>query len=473
MKIVSDVKWATVGNMAVAFFQALQLIVLIYFLDQKEMGLFAILFSVIGFAQIFIDAGLSNALIYYDIKSKKILRILYLLNIVIGFFIAIIVYFFSYALGRFYSDSLVDLVQIISIVFLINSFGAQKRALLQKELFFKELAIVDIISNFFGFSFLLIFLLADIGILALCYSMIIQYSTLNLCLIFSARKKYFEKNDGSFNIKELKDILNFAYYQMGEKFLSYIGAQSDVLIVGRFFDLQTLGAYNLFKNILFKIVAFINPVVNKISYSYMVKLGDKNKIKSMYFLSMKYIVIITCPIFLLISLNSQNLLDIFLPQYKNYYLILCFLSLYVGLRALSNPLGSLILALGKAKISFIWNLAMALIIPLFVYLGVFGGIYLVSLNLLMLFIFLKVVEYYLICKPLLDCNRFDNINYILKPLSINIFASILTIPFLFINNPIYSLISIVVCFLIVNGYIFFRVDKSIFKFFILFLGIKK
>jgi len=62
--------------------------------------------------------------------------------------------------------------------------------------------------------------------------------------------------------------------------------------------------------------------------------------------------------------------------------ILQILSVYMLIRSISNPVGSLQLALGKPDLGFYWNLALLFIVPVFVYVGSFWGIIGVSVALL-------------------------------------------------------------------------------------------
>ena len=61
---ISGVKWTTFSSMVNAILQLLQLIILARFLSPHDFGLLAILMIVINFSQLFVDFGLSQAIIH-------------------------------------------------------------------------------------------------------------------------------------------------------------------------------------------------------------------------------------------------------------------------------------------------------------------------------------------------------------------------------------------------------------------------
>ena len=69
-KIVSGVKWTALSSLVVVVVQTLQIIIVSRFLTKEEFGIASLVLVMSGFAQIFIDFGISNALI-----SKKEIKI--------------------------------------------------------------------------------------------------------------------------------------------------------------------------------------------------------------------------------------------------------------------------------------------------------------------------------------------------------------------------------------------------------------
>jgi O-antigen/teichoic acid export membrane protein len=63
-KAISGVKWTTLSTIITAITQLLQISILARYLEPSAFGLIAIIMVVIGFSQMFVDFGVSSAIIH-------------------------------------------------------------------------------------------------------------------------------------------------------------------------------------------------------------------------------------------------------------------------------------------------------------------------------------------------------------------------------------------------------------------------
>ena len=78
---VSGVKWSGVSMGVVTALQLVTLALLARLLSPSDFGLMGMILVVIGFARLFADMGISNAIIYRQDSTKEELSTLYWLNI--------------------------------------------------------------------------------------------------------------------------------------------------------------------------------------------------------------------------------------------------------------------------------------------------------------------------------------------------------------------------------------------------------
>lgn len=83
-RAISGAKWTGISKAAIAGLQIVRLAILGHILGPKEFGLMAMVMVVIGFAQVYMDMGISNALIYKQDSTQKQLSTLYWINILAG-----------------------------------------------------------------------------------------------------------------------------------------------------------------------------------------------------------------------------------------------------------------------------------------------------------------------------------------------------------------------------------------------------
>ncbi|MBD1427743.1 MOP flippase family protein [Sphingobacterium arenae] len=382
-KAVSGVKWTTASSLYVSITQVLQIIILSKILSPKDFGLMAILVFLINFSNIFIDLGLANAVIYKKEVSRIQLSTLFYTNILVGVFIFLIMYFSSALISSFYDEHALEyLVKFISVVFLIIPLGQQYQALLRKNLDFKSLALRDIISRTASFVVVIALAYQGKGIMSLVWGTIV-YNLLSTVLLINAGKKLFAPSF-LFAFSSISELLRFGFFQMGEKIVNYLNKEVDTLIIGKLVGLEALGLYNIAKDFISKPYQIINPILTKVSFPLMAKVQDNLiAVKDIYMRLIKYLSVINSIVFMFCLAFAQDVILLFFGEkWINATPILQILSVYMLIRSISNPVGSLQLALGKPDLGFYWNLALLFIVPVFVYVGSFWGIIGVSIALL-------------------------------------------------------------------------------------------
>ena len=135
-KAINGVKWNSFASIIKVVLQFVQLIILSRLLSAEDFGLMAIVMVVVGFSQMFIDMGISNAIIYKQDVSKNQLNSLYWLSIIIGFVTFLIINASATLIASFYNNAkLESLLYLISVTFIVIPFGQQFMVLMQKKLF--------------------------------------------------------------------------------------------------------------------------------------------------------------------------------------------------------------------------------------------------------------------------------------------------------------------------------------------------
>ncbi|MCC6289111.1 MAG: oligosaccharide flippase family protein [Chitinophagaceae bacterium] len=189
VKAKAGVKWTTISAIVGALSQLLLTVILARFLGKKDFGLMAIAIFVINFSQLFIDLGISNAIIYNQNVDKKQLSTLYWMNIILGVFLFCIILIISPYVAVFYKEpELKNIINLIGITFLIQPFGMQFSTLLRKELHFKEVAIRNIISKVAGLLLGFAFGYYGFGVYALVYSTILTSLFDTIMFVIMGRK---------------------------------------------------------------------------------------------------------------------------------------------------------------------------------------------------------------------------------------------------------------------------------------------
>lgn len=388
-QVLSGVKWSTLASFINSIVQIIQLAILARLLEPTDFGLIALVMVVIGFSQMFIDMGLSNAIIYKQKISIEQLSSLYWLNVLIGIMFFVLLIFSSPLIAKIYEDpKLTTLINIVAITFLIKPWGQQFMVLLQKNLQFNAIAIIDIISRFFSFLVIIILAYNDFGVYSLAIGSIVFSIISTIGYNYYGRNLY--KPKLYMNVKQLKDFLSFGLFQMGEKIIQYFSTQFDTLLIGKLLGVEMLGVYNVAKNLVSKPSSIINPIVTKVTFPLMSKFNDDiTQLKSVFLKMMNFLAYANFPVYLLIAVLAKPIIFLmFGKEWEEAIPIVQILSITFLLLSIGNPSGSLLLSRGKANIAFYWNLTLFIFYPLSIYIGSFWGIVGITWGTLILQLFL-------------------------------------------------------------------------------------
>lgn len=371
-KALRGVRWTSFSMLMVSFLQLAQMSILARFLRPEDFGLMSIVVIVIGFSQAFQDMGLSNAIIQKSQVSHVQLSSLYWLNLASGICLCGVMFGLSPVIASFYGEPrIIELVKMVSSIFILVALGNQYRALCQKDLDFKAMELINVLSSLTAFITSVVLAINGFGVWSLVSGVIVQSGIGNISFLIYGLKKY-HKPSLVFNHSEIRGFYSFGLYQMGEGSINYISANSDKLLLGKFVGIPSVGVYNLAWQLIIFPLSKINPIINKVAFPVYSKVqNDKEILNRYYSLIVKALLLITVPVLVFLMFFSR---DLVLVLFGNGWVetsdLLAVLSLVGILKALGNPGGALMLALGKAHIGFWWNLVWAI----FVVLGLVVGL---------------------------------------------------------------------------------------------------
>jgi O-antigen/teichoic acid export membrane protein len=431
------VTWSAFSTLSKGVLQLAQLIILARFLTPLELGVLALLNIVVGFAQIFGEAGISNAVIYHNSLGKKQLNQLYLVNILFGLLISVFFFLFAYPLASFFDiERWATLFMLLAPVFFIRSFSQQPLALLQQKLAFDCMAKVEVFASVVAFSTLLILLSFNFRLSAVVVAQLVNALVLTLLILIfytSERPKIMK-----IQWQTIAEPIRYGLYQSGERLVNYLGAQFDQLMIGKLLGAETLGIYAYVKALVFRpALQLINPIVNKVTFPLMVKYKESHSISDIYAYTLRLLSLINVPLYLLMASYPDTILSItFGDDWLNHAELMRWLAIYMLLLSFINPVGVLLKASGEVKRSFWWNIAVTVIRPLVIILAIGNGIVFFIKMLVCVQVFLFFLHWYYLIRPIIQLSLTQLLLKMIIPCAVFGLASIIT---LFVVNNLWQL----------------------------------
>lgn len=342
--------------------QFAQMAILARFLEPADFGLMAIIMVVIGFSQAFQDMGISNAIIQRQSITHTQLSSLYWLNIASGVVLCLAVLAISPLVADFYNEQrITGLMAVLSSVFILVAVGNQYRVLCQKELDFATMEVINVVSAIVSLAVAITLAVHGFGVLTLVIAMLTQAGVASALFLWVGLRRY-HKPSFVYSHSALNGFYGFGLYQMGERSINYISANADKLLIGKLIGMNATGFYNLAWQLIIFPLAKINPIVNKVAFPVYSRVQDDPAALNRYYsFNVKALSMVTMPLLAFLVFFSHEVVRVVFGEGWDATAELLPAFALVGiLKALGNPGGAIILALGRADVGFWWNVIWAI-----------------------------------------------------------------------------------------------------------------
>jgi O-antigen/teichoic acid export membrane protein len=353
---ISGAKWTSFSAIITAIIQFCQLLILARLLKPEDFGLMAMVMVVIGFAQTYADLGVSAAIIHRQDATRTELSSLYWLNIVSGICLFLLMWVITPLIVLLFREPrLKALAEVISLGFLITPIGVQFQVLLEKTLRFDILARQEIITSILGLLVTIFLAWLGYGVWALVWGQLSAATAKTVLLVRTGWQEWAPSL--RFKFEDLYGYLSFGMYQMGERTINYLNSRFDQLLIGCLLGPQSLGYYSFACNLVMQPISRINPVLTKVAFPIFAKIqGDDNRLRVGYFSVQRVLSTVNFPILVGLSAVAPLFVPVvFGNQWHPAITLVQILAFVALIRATGNPVGSLLLAKGRADVGFRWN----------------------------------------------------------------------------------------------------------------------
>jgi O-antigen/teichoic acid export membrane protein len=358
---VKGLAWNTGRKLSHTFSNIVITLILVRFLSPSDFGEVGMITVFSGFASVFLDFGLGNALIQKAKISQEQISTIFWLSILMGIFLALLFYILAPQLAAFYQIPRLEIIsKVISINFILSAIGGIPRSLLIKEMKFKQLFQIDMTA--FLISGIVAILLAHhgYGVWSLI-QLILTQSLLMVLFIWLVRNWW---PSLVFNLAGIKEFLSFGFNLTGNGILNYTARNFDNLLIGKVLGESALGIYSKAYSFLMLPLSNITNVFNQVLFpSFSTIQKDHKQISSMYLKAVAVIAMITFPLMMLVFITSENLVHLLfgkdwlemIPLIK----IFCFLGM---LQSILGTTGSLFLSQNRTDLVFKFSIISKIIL---------------------------------------------------------------------------------------------------------------
>ena len=373
---ISGGKWMSASTAISTVFQFGQVAILARLLEPSVFGIVSVSTLLIAFFSIFANLGFSNSIIYKQEEDRHVLSTIYLLNLALGLFIGVVVFFSWPLVAAYYKEPrLENVIKLSSLYFIIVYVGQIYLFLLQKELKFKSVASIDITGTIVGTCVTIFLAYNGFAELSLIFGQLAQQAAKSTLQIIYGLKLF--KPVFAFDLNLIKDHLRFGLYNVGDGIVGFVQANSDNILVGGMLGVKPLGYYTLASQLAVFPIARLSPIVLQVAYPILARFkGDTNELKKSYLTILDLLSYVNLPLLAGLFITADSVVPLFYGPGWEPTVVLIRIFVFVSIFTfLSNPLFTLAFSKGKPKLLFYLNIATLFIkIPLVYVLAQYWGV---------------------------------------------------------------------------------------------------
>lgn len=364
-------KWITISTVISTVFQFVQVTILARILDPSVFGVISVSTLIINLFYIFSNLGFSNSIIYKQETDRKVLSSLYFVSLLLGFVIFGVVWFSSPLVVAYYKEPKLDhVIKLASLYFVIIYFGQVYLFLLQKELRFKSIAIMEIIGAATGMIVAISLAYSGFEELSLIFGQLAMHVVRTALQVYYGRKLF--RPMFYLNIPSIKEHLRFGIYNVGDGLLGFIQGNSDNIIVGGLLGVKALGFYTIAYQLAIFPITKLNPIILQVAFPILAKMKDNNEeLKKSYLNILDLVSFLNLPLVAGLFVTADVVVPLLYgPGWEPTIPLIRIFTFVSIFYCLSNPLFTLAFTKGKPNLLFYINLATLILkVPLLYFLG--------------------------------------------------------------------------------------------------------
>ncbi len=311
-KTIKGVLWSGIERFSVQGVQFFVLLVIANILDPKDFGLVGMLTIFLAVGQSLIDSGFSQALIRKQDRTELDNNTVFYFNIVVSVLLYLILYVIAPWVAVFYNEpQLTDLMRVLCVVVVINSFAVVQRAIYTAQIDFKTQAKASFIGAFISGVVGVYMAMNGYGVWTLVWQQILN-AFINTLLLW-IYSNWFPKLQYSW--KSFRSLFSFGSKLLASGLLDTIYTNMYALVIGKVFSAASLGHYTQADRFTRLPSSNITGILQRVTYPVLCSIqNDEDRLRENYRQLLRLSAFIIFPLMCLLASVAYPLVDVLIGE---------------------------------------------------------------------------------------------------------------------------------------------------------------
>lgn len=372
-EVLNALRWSAAGRLAGQLGSWAITIYVIRTLNPADYGLMGMASILIPFATLLNELGMIPALIQSRLVDEQLIRQLFGFVIISTLLMFWLLFVTAPVLSGFFDEPrLTPVTRALAAGMVIGAISAVPNALLERELQFKGISVVEFSSMIVGSLTTLACAIAAFGVWSLVIGQLVSTTAKTFGILIVSRFCLAP----SFGWSRLKSVFTFGANITGQRVLWYAHTSADVLLIGKLLGDHALGVYSVAFQLATLPVSKVFGIVNRVAFPAYARLQHDNRQAADYFItSVRLTWFVFCPMLWGLSSVSREFVEVFMGRnWSEATTVLALVPLIVPFRVILLLIAPVTDGLGRPDIGLRNLLTSTTLIPLAILIGTSKGL---------------------------------------------------------------------------------------------------
>jgi len=305
---VSGIKWLVGSSFLQKAMSVGTMVILARILGPADFGLFALAFIAIDALGLFKSMGFDSALIQRKDNIEQAANTAFFIIPVLGIALYLVLSILAPWIGKFLNNQgVVGIIRALGIIFVIGCFGKVPAALLEKNIQFKKVSVIEISSAIIYSLTAIVLAFSKMGVWSLVIAYILK--TLNNNILFWVFSKWRPRFE--FDKKIALEMFHFGKFLFLGGAVWFLKMNLDNMLVGKLLGVMALGLYAIAFNIANFGADYFGSKVHRVIFPAFSKIqDDRYDLKQAFLKTTKLVSIFAFPFCAVMFLMGDELIRV-------------------------------------------------------------------------------------------------------------------------------------------------------------------
>ena len=378
-KVVKGLSTQTIITITLGVLEIVSFSIMSRLLTNQDFGYYAAILAVVTVFQSFAESGVGSAIIQRKELNQHYIDSSFSMNLIIGIIVSLALFLSAGIVAGAVADKTMTVpLRIISITLLCNCLTSVNISLLQRELHFLKIGIINITSLTITTIVAIILAAKGFGYYAiLTKGVLTSVLTLFLSFFFAKQKYHF-----TFDLSTYKQIFGFGGWLTAASIFRNISSQVDRLLMSSLFSVETLGLYTRPKEFINTVAGKCNTIFDTVLFPVLSTLQDNpDSLQRSYKKACYSLNLFAMVLAVMFFCNSELLIRFFFGEkWMNVNTLFRVLSFYPVL-LINGRMGDIFLrSLAMTKQQFFFRVGQLVFAVVFILVGHYFGVVAVAIS---------------------------------------------------------------------------------------------